>query len=802
LWQNNPCEDAPAKREFDTLTLPQRGHLHVIFSIRFSTCEIQAKSGKMHKTSSNHINRFHNQTGAACGTSLRWFVSEKNSIRTCYSVFILLFIIFVVGGFTHFTVVQLVRSAEQKVIFPASIAAPETMASPVPLLKSMAISTTKEVVPSLQGQPEIYTVEPGDTLYEIALAYGVNLDDLIAANNIDDPDVIQVGQQLVIPVIGLLQPLATPLTETPMPAIRAAPTPVGTSHQQDMNRGSVFACEANTTVRPLILPADPIRLILTDRWAYFIADGDLYGVPRQELIGHGYLGLRNLMPEQRQIGRYVIQELAYAAGDVTSGDLLLLDKTNDVYRYDVSGEWSTAFPAAPIPGQFPDPQFLAVQPVKGNIYALDSDLSHIWALTPGAATPVSQTYSDYLSTGVDMAVMRNAGGTNTYVVLTRDGELLGFQNKSFIGAITDFKHPEEAVWPAQVFAADESVYVVDGEARSVTRIDPASGTHVWQATFHFPNMQRLRGAAIADNILYGLAGRNLYLADLSTLGGSCPPVVYDNTFYFGGMDVSAAMPGFVLPFPNAVLPTRPRSYPGARRLYRYGIHKGVDLYITEAAGLGVGSPVRAIADGVVVRADQVFQEMSPEEYEAAIAHAKVIHYTPLESADALLGRQVRVDHGLGVQSWYAHLSAVPTGLRPGIPIDQHAVLGNVGVSGTSAGAYGTQDGAHLHLEIWINDRYLGQGLSLYETWRLWLAVFDRPVQPGQPADVTNAELEPRPQTPEPLMMPSPTPTSSAASADAPPAPRACQQPPDEYARTTDQCRDRQRTYPMDATIGR
>ena len=44
-----------------------------------------------------------------------------------------------------------------------------------------------------------YTVEPGDTLYAIAVKYGTTVQAIAAANNISNPNSIQVGQVLVIP---------------------------------------------------------------------------------------------------------------------------------------------------------------------------------------------------------------------------------------------------------------------------------------------------------------------------------------------------------------------------------------------------------------------------------------------------------------------------------------------------------------------------------------------------------------------------------------------------------------------------
>jgi nucleoid-associated protein YgaU len=44
-----------------------------------------------------------------------------------------------------------------------------------------------------------HVVKPGDTLASIAAKYGVTISDLIAANKIQNPDIIPVGAKLVIP---------------------------------------------------------------------------------------------------------------------------------------------------------------------------------------------------------------------------------------------------------------------------------------------------------------------------------------------------------------------------------------------------------------------------------------------------------------------------------------------------------------------------------------------------------------------------------------------------------------------------
>ncbi len=49
------------------------------------------------------------------------------------------------------------------------------------------------------SSPTVYTVLPGDFLSVIAAKFGITVEALAAANGIDDPDKIYVGQELTIP---------------------------------------------------------------------------------------------------------------------------------------------------------------------------------------------------------------------------------------------------------------------------------------------------------------------------------------------------------------------------------------------------------------------------------------------------------------------------------------------------------------------------------------------------------------------------------------------------------------------------
>lgn len=55
-------------------------------------------------------------------------------------------------------------------------------------------------LPPQRTSEQTHVVQAGDTLGEISRTYSISLDDLIAANNLVDPDRLNVGQELVIPL--------------------------------------------------------------------------------------------------------------------------------------------------------------------------------------------------------------------------------------------------------------------------------------------------------------------------------------------------------------------------------------------------------------------------------------------------------------------------------------------------------------------------------------------------------------------------------------------------------------------------
>jgi lipoprotein NlpD len=73
-------------------------------------------------------------------------------------------------------------------------------------------------------RPEYYTVKKGDTLYTIALDHGLDYKELTEWNNIDNPNVIRVDQQL-----RLRAPASTVVTAPLKPAPNVEGRPVGSA---------------------------------------------------------------------------------------------------------------------------------------------------------------------------------------------------------------------------------------------------------------------------------------------------------------------------------------------------------------------------------------------------------------------------------------------------------------------------------------------------------------------------------------------------------------------------------------------
>ncbi len=88
--------------------------------------------------------------------------------------------------------------------FIVPTAVPLDQLLPTPRPTGMPIYTPTpdgpRVLPTARRDVEQYVVQPGDTLGSISQTYGVSLEALMQANGLADPNLLEVGQMLVIPV--------------------------------------------------------------------------------------------------------------------------------------------------------------------------------------------------------------------------------------------------------------------------------------------------------------------------------------------------------------------------------------------------------------------------------------------------------------------------------------------------------------------------------------------------------------------------------------------------------------------------
>lgn len=60
----------------------------------------------------------------------------------------------------------------------------------------------------------VYVVRDGDSLGQIAFIYGVSVEDIMVANDLTNPDILDVGQELVIPDAGFAETQEPPSDDT------------------------------------------------------------------------------------------------------------------------------------------------------------------------------------------------------------------------------------------------------------------------------------------------------------------------------------------------------------------------------------------------------------------------------------------------------------------------------------------------------------------------------------------------------------------------------------------------------------
>lgn len=71
--------------------------------------------------------------------------------------------------------------------------------TPVEIVSGINAANPENFSSQHQNGLHVHVVRPGESLWEIAVKYGKDLDSIIQANNITDPNVIYPGQSIIIP---------------------------------------------------------------------------------------------------------------------------------------------------------------------------------------------------------------------------------------------------------------------------------------------------------------------------------------------------------------------------------------------------------------------------------------------------------------------------------------------------------------------------------------------------------------------------------------------------------------------------
>ena len=165
--------------------------------------------------------------------------------------------------------------------------------------------------------------------------------------------------------------------------------------------------------------------------------------------------------------------------------------------------------------------------------------------------------------------------------------------------------------------------------------------------------------------------------------------------------------GFIVPISGACITEFTGHLPSAERAYRNnGVHEGLDFYEwASCTAVNVATEILAAKSGVVIRADLNYVEITPADWE----RFERANFAGEAILDELRGRQVWIDHGHGVVTRYAHLSAIAPDISVGVEVQRGQVIGYPGESGQREVYADPGTDIHLHFEIRVADGWLGQG---------------------------------------------------------------------------------------------
>ncbi|NDJ51776.1 MAG: hypothetical protein GYB68_01675, partial [Chloroflexi bacterium] len=439
--------------------------------------------------------------------------------------------------------------------------------------------------------------------------------------------------------------------------------------------GATIACPANTGRWPLVSSLSfgdafgaVSRMEVVQDWIYLLIDGGLYRVDHRDVdaapVDLASLALEPVLMPGEAVDGLPVQELSDLSVGGDGVTLHLLDKAGHVFSLEgVTLDGRIAYRALPSfsANDVFDPQMMAltIDPL-GRVLLLDSARALLWTPQPpdedDGRVSISLEQiggSQALLDGVDLTAI---GGT--VYTLQQNGSIRTVINtvgSSPWRAANDLELGLSL--RTSTHLGPEMLVLVDGLRREVLTIVPAAdspnaGQVITRHRFAFADLGLLRDAVFAHGRLYAVADTDLLIfpGPAESQGDSCqaaqaagfaPPELY-------GRDILTLTENWVFPISDASLPEWPRLYPGARRLYRSGVHRGLDIYRVNApVGFSIGYPIAALAPGEVTSSTLLYNPMTEDEWDERTENAELAGQTSAESYQRFSGRRVVINHGAG-----------------------------------------------------------------------------------------------------------------------------------------------------------
>ncbi|MBC7472801.1 MAG: M23 family metallopeptidase [Candidatus Sericytochromatia bacterium] len=466
------------------------------------------------------------------------------------------------------------------------------------------------------------------------------------------------------------------------------------------------------------LPFHPVKIRAIDNKIFFIDSGFLYSIDLSDL---------HYQIKKIQIP-FKTNEIISLTIDSVDKIIFLLDKLNTIYTYDLKNKSFKVYARTlPIKNKI-EPQYIDIY-YSDKLYILDVAQNKIKYFAHNIIYDLKQPRVNLAET-VDIY----NEFSKTFILERGNILKLIFNNKleSFLIAQNTDRYSYLNIFSNNNL---KNIYLSGGYNGNIISVSKDTKKVIGNYYIYENNtLLPVYDLCIIKNKMIILAGNYLVVHDKFKENEFNNLKATEKNDLLSESLNKSKLKDFIVPIDNysSLLPTYSSVYPGSRRLYRYGVHEGIDFFSDPTGSIVVDqtTPVIAPKKGILIRIDKIYHEMSINEHQNILNSCLKSFTTSPTNINKLRGRQVWIKHNDGVITIYAHLSQVNKALSIGDQVDKGDIIGYVGNSGTTDGVYKTKSGMHLHFEIHINDSskeleyYLGKYLTIEETMQIYRKILN------------------------------------------------------------------------------